>query len=120
VTNLVVSSKFLREHPDLVKTWLRAQVELTDWINGHRPEAEKLLNQQIQKETGKALPPAIIDEAFGRIEVTDDPIRKSLLTAAHSAYEAGFLGTQMPDLSGLYDLTLLNQVLKEKGKKTIQ
>jgi hypothetical protein len=26
----------------------------------------------------------------------------------------------MPDLSSLYDLTLLNQVLAEKGKKAVQ
>jgi hypothetical protein len=26
----------------------------------------------------------------------------------------------MPDLSGLYDLSLLNQVLAEKGRKAIQ
>jgi len=26
----------------------------------------------------------------------------------------------MPDLSNMYDLTLLNQVLAEKGKKAIQ
>lgn len=119
VTNLVVSNKFLREHPDLVKNWLRAQVELTEWTNGHLPQAKKLLNEQIQKETGKALPPAIIDEALTRIAVTDDPIRASLLAAARSAYEAGFLGRQMPDLSGVYDLTLLNQVMQEKGRKAI-
>ncbi len=120
ITNLTVSTKFLREHPDVVKNWLRAQVELTTWIQGHLPEAKKLLNEQIQKETGKSLPPALIDEAFSRIDLTDDPLRSSLLTSAHSAYEAGFLGKQMPDLSGLYDLTLLNQVLKEKGKKAVQ
>ena len=89
VTNLIVSTKFLREHPDLVKNWVRANVELTDWINGHLPEAKQLLNSQIQKETGKALPPAIIDAAFGRFEATYDPIRSSLLTSAQSAYEAG-------------------------------
>jgi NitT/TauT family transport system substrate-binding protein len=120
VTNFVVSSKFLREHQDLVKNWVRAQVELTAWINGHPAEAKKLLNEQIQRETGKPLPPAIIDEAFGRIAVTDDPIRSSLLSAAQSAFEAGFLGRQMPDLSGLYELTILNQVMKEKGRKAIQ
>lgn len=120
VTNLIVSTKFLREHPDLVKNWLRAHVELTDWINGHPAEARKLINQQIQTETGKALPPAVFDEAFSRLEVTYDPIRNSLLTSARSAYEAGFLGRQSPDLSSLYDLTLLNQVLAEKGRKAIQ
>jgi len=120
VTNLIVNTKFLKEHPDLVKNWLRAHVELTDWITGHLPEAKKLINQQIQKETGKALPAATIDDAFTRIEITYDPLRNTLLTSARSAFEAGFLGREMPNLSGLYDLNLLNQVLGEKGRKAIQ
>jgi len=118
--HLIVSTKFLRDHPDLVKKWIGAHVELTDWINGHMPDAKKILNQQIQNETGKALPPAELDEAFSRLQVTYDPLRASLLTAAKSSFDAGFLGRQMPDLSRLYDLTLLNQVLTEKGKKAIQ
>ena len=120
ITNLIVSSKFLHEHPDVVKNWIRAHVELTDWINGHLPESKQLINQQIQKETGKALPPQVLDEAFGRLQVTYDPLRNSLLTSAHSAFDAGFLGKQMPNLSGIYDLSPLNQVLAEKGRKAIQ
>ncbi len=119
-TLLVVSTKFLRGHPDLVKNWIRAHVELTEWINAHLPEARKILNQQIQKETGKALTPAVLDEAFGRLQVTYDPISNALLTSAQSAYEAGLLSKKMPDLSGICDLTLLNQVLAEKGKTAIQ
>jgi NitT/TauT family transport system substrate-binding protein len=119
-TNLVVSIKFLHGHPDLVKNWLRTHVELTDWINGHPAEARKILNNQIQKETGKALPQEVIDEAFSRLQVTYDPFRLALLNAAKSAFEAGFLGSRMPDLSGLHELTLLNQVLAEKGKKAVQ
>src|SRR5256712_8882958 len=119
-THLIVSTKFLRDHPDVVKNWIRAHVELTDWINAHQPEAKKLLNQQIQKETSKALAPAILDEAFGRLQVTYDPVRNSLLTSARSASDAGFLGRQRPDPSNMHDLTLLNQVLAEKGKKAIQ
>jgi len=120
VTNLIVNTKFLREHPDLVKNWVRAHVDLTDWINGHLPRAKQLLNSQIQKETGKALPPAVIEAAFGRFEATYDPIRSSLLTSAQSAFDAGFLGRQMPDSSGLYDLSFLNHVLAEKGRKAVQ
>lgn len=120
VTNLIVSTKLLREHQDLVKNWVRAQVELTDWIRNHQSEAKKLLNEQIQRETGKSLPPQIIDEALSRMEITDDPIRSSLLKSAQSAFNAGFLGSKMPDLSGVHDLTLLNQVLKEKGRKAVQ
>jgi NitT/TauT family transport system substrate-binding protein len=117
---LVVNTTFLKAHPDLVKNWIRANVELTDWINGHQSEAKKLLNQQIQRETSKALPALVLDEAFSRIQVTYDPLHNALTTAAHQAFEDGFLGRQMPDLSGLYDLSLLNQVLAEKGRKAIQ
>jgi len=120
VTNLIVSPKFLREHPDAVKKWLTAHVELTDWINGHLPEAKRILNDQIEKETGKALPASVLDEAFGRLQITYDPLRSSLLTSAKSAFEAGFLGKQLPDLSGLYELGPLNQILKEQGKQAIQ
>ena len=118
--NLIVSTKFLKEHPDVVKNWLRAHVELTDWINTHLPEAKKVLNQQIQKETGKALPEAVLEEAFSRLKVTYDPLSNSLRTSAKSAFDAGFLGRRMPDLSNLYDLSLLNQVLSQKGKKAVQ
>jgi NitT/TauT family transport system substrate-binding protein len=117
---LVVNTKFLKAHPDLVKNWIRANVELTDWINGHQDEAKKLLNQQIQAETSKALPPAVLNEAFSRLQITYDPLHRALTTAAQQAFDDGFLGRQMPDLSKLYDLMLLNEVLKEKGRKAIQ
>lgn len=119
-TNLIVSTKFLRDHPDVVKRWLDAHVEITDWINGHPSDAKTLLNQQIHRETGRALPALVLDDAFGRLQVTYDPLRSSLMTSAKSAFEAGFLGRVMPDLSRLYDLALLNQVLAEKGKKEVQ
>jgi NitT/TauT family transport system substrate-binding protein len=110
----------LQSHPDLVKKWLRAHVDLTAWINGHVPEAKQILNQQIQKETGKALAAGVLDDSFSRLQVTYDPLRGPLMRAAQSAFDAGFLGRQMPDLSRLYDLTALNQVLAEEGKKAVQ
>jgi sulfonate transport system substrate-binding protein len=119
-TELIVSTKFLQSHPDLVKTWLKAHVELTEWINKNPSPAKQILNQQIQKETGKPLAAGVLDDAFGRMQVTYDPLRGPLMRAAQSAFDAGFLGRQMPDLSHLYDLNLLNQVLAEKGRKAVQ
>jgi NitT/TauT family transport system substrate-binding protein len=119
-TELVVSTNFLQSHPDLAKKWLQAHVELTDWINGHIPEAKQILNHQIQRETGKALATPVLDDSFSRLQVTYDPLRAPLLRAAQLAFDAGFLGRQMPDLSRIYDLTLLNQVLSTEGKKAIQ
>jgi NitT/TauT family transport system substrate-binding protein len=103
-----------------VKNWLRAHVELSDWINGHKADAKGILNAQIQKETGKALASDVLDDAFGRLEITYDPLRTAFMKAAQSAFDAGFLGRQMPDLSHMYELKLLNEVLTEKGKIQIQ
>lgn len=117
---LVVNTKFLNAHPDLVKSWIRAHVELTDWINTHQSEAKKLLNGQILRETGKALPQIVLDDAFSRMQVTYDPLHAALNQAAQQAYDNGFLGRQMPDLSRLYELSALNQILVEKNRKAIQ
>jgi NitT/TauT family transport system substrate-binding protein len=119
-THLIVSTKFLREHRGLLKKWIKAHVELTKWINENLPEAKRLLNQEIKRETGKALPPQVLDDSFSRLQITYDPIRSSLLTSARWAFEAGFLGREPPDLSGIYDLSILNEVLTEKGAQPIR
>jgi NitT/TauT family transport system substrate-binding protein len=120
ITDLIVHPKFLKEHPDVVKNFLRAHVELTEWINKNPAQAKPLLNQQLQKETGKPLSPEVLDDAFSRIEVTYDPIRSALLKSTQQAFDEGFLGRTPPDLSGLYDLTLLNEVLREKKARPVQ
>jgi NitT/TauT family transport system substrate-binding protein len=117
--HLIVSTKFLREHRGLLKKWIKAHVELTEWINHNLPEAKRVLNQELKKETGKALPPQVLDDSFARLQITYDPIRSSLFTSARWAFEAGFLGRSRPDISGIYDLSILNEVLKEKGAEPI-
>jgi NitT/TauT family transport system substrate-binding protein len=112
--HIIVSTKFLTEHPDLVKAWIRAHVEVTQWELDHPAEAQEFLNTEIEKITGKKLAPEVLAMAWGRMTVTWDPISASLFTSAQSAYEAGFLKEE-PVLDGIYDLTLLNDVLKEKG-----
>jgi NitT/TauT family transport system substrate-binding protein len=117
---IIVSTAFLKNHPDLVKKFLRTHVELTEWINQNPAQAKQVLNQQLQKETGRPLPPEELDDAFSRIEVTYDPIRSALLISTQQAFEQGFLGRTPPDLSGLCDLTLLNEVLREKKARPVQ
>jgi len=120
ITILIVHPKFLKEHPDVVKNFLRAHVELTEWIAKNPAQAKQIMNRQLQKETGKALAPEVLDDAFSRMQVTYDPIRSSLLKSTQQAFEEGFLGRTQPDLSGLYDLNLLNEVLREKKAGPVQ
>ncbi|HEX3034352.1 MAG TPA: ABC transporter substrate-binding protein [Thermodesulfobacteriota bacterium] len=119
-THLVVSTKFFKEHPDLVKKWVAAHVELTNWINKNPEEAKIVLNEELKRETGKALPQEILNESMKRIDFTYDPIANSLFKSANSAFELGFLGGVQPDLSNIYDLTILNRVLKQKGLEPVK
>jgi NitT/TauT family transport system substrate-binding protein len=113
--NVIVRKEFMREHPDIVRKFLVSHVELTQWINAHPDEAKTLMNAQIEDLTSKALPISVLDEAFARCEITYDPISSSLATSAQSAYGLGFLGDAEPNLTGIYNLAPLNEVLKARG-----
>jgi NitT/TauT family transport system substrate-binding protein len=118
-THLVSSIKFLQQNPALLKKWIAAHVELTDWINKNVDEAKRLLNDELKAETTRALPQQTLDQAWKRLEITHDPISASLIKSAQDAHAIGFL-RQKPDLSKIYDLTLLNEVLKEKGQPAVK
>jgi sulfonate transport system substrate-binding protein len=117
--NIIVSTKFLKEHPDLVKAWLRAHVEVTQWELANPDQAKQISNDEIKRLTGKALAKEVIDGAWSRMRITYDPISVSLFKSADAAYTAGFL-KEKPNLSGIYDLKLLNEVLKEKGLPSVK
>jgi NitT/TauT family transport system substrate-binding protein len=113
-THLVSSAKFLDDHPVLLKKWITAHVELTEWINAHPDEAKRILDDEMRAETTGGLPENILNSAWKRLYLTYDPIKDSLLKSAQDAYRIGFL-KEKPDLSHIYDLKLLNEVLREKG-----
>jgi len=117
-THLVSRVKFLKERPDLLKKFIAAHIELTEWINRNVEEAKKVLNEEIKAETTKALPQPTLDSAWKRLEITHDPVKASLLKSAADAHHIGFI-KQKPDLSRIYDLKLLNETLREKNLKEI-
>ena len=113
-THLVSGVRFLKERPTLLRKWIAAHVELTQWINEHPDDAKRILNAEIKAETTKALPTATLDAAWKRLELTHDPVRASLLKSAADAHRVGFL-REKPDLTRIYDLHPLNEVLREKN-----
>ncbi|MFJ9418808.1 aliphatic sulfonate ABC transporter substrate-binding protein [Streptomyces sp. NPDC101227] len=119
ITNMIVSQKFLKEHPKAVEAVLRASVKTNAFIRSHPEEAKKALNDELAAPdvAGKALPGNVIDPAFKNIDVTDDPLAATLQEEADHAVKAGLL--KKPDLKGIYDLTLLNKVLKSEGKPPV-
>jgi NitT/TauT family transport system substrate-binding protein len=118
-TQLVVRTAFLEDHPDVVQHLLEGQVAATDFINANPAEAKALVNQGIQKLTGKALPQGVVDAAWPNMTFTNDPLASTLRQEADNAKAAGLLDTGTK-LDGIYDLTPLNKVLKAAGKPEVK
>ncbi|MEU9559277.1 aliphatic sulfonate ABC transporter substrate-binding protein [Streptomyces fumanus] len=117
ITNVIVSQRFLEEHPEAVEAVLRASVTANRWIKAHPDAAKAAANEQLAADTGKALPAAVLDPAWRSIQVTDDPLAATLETQAGHAVEAGLL--DRPDLRGIYDLAPLNKVLRSVGEPAV-
>ncbi len=118
--SIIVSTNALEERPLLITQWLRAHVQVTEWIQRHPAEARQQVNAELAKLTGKALPEAVLQDAWSRLAFTHDPLRPALETAADHAFALGFLGKQKPDLVDLVNLTLLNNVLREQRLPEVQ
>jgi NitT/TauT family transport system substrate-binding protein len=118
-SQIVVRTDYLKNHPDVIKKLLEANVDETIWINSNKDQAEQAFNAQLEKLTGKTIPTDELQDAFSRLEITYDPLKESLYTSANDAFELGFLGDTKSELSNIYDLTLLNQVLVEKNLSTV-
>ena len=112
-THLIVSAKFLRQHPGAVERLVRANVNATQFINERPEEAKALVNQGIEALTGKPLSRETINGAWENLRFTYDPIASSLVKSARDAYDAGLLGRDEPDLEGIYALDLLHGVLTD-------
>ena len=118
-SQIVVRTDYLKNHPDVIKKLLEAHVDETNWINNNKDQAFQVFNAQLEKLTGKKIPIDELQDAFSRLEITYDPVKESLYKSANNAFELGFLGDKKPDLSNIYDLTPLNQVLEKKNLQTI-
>ncbi|MEW2135314.1 aliphatic sulfonate ABC transporter substrate-binding protein [Streptomyces sp. NPDC005409] len=117
ITNVIVSQKFLKEHPDVVEAVLRGTVKTNEWIHAHQDEAKASANAKLAADGGKPLDAKVIDPAWPSLSVTDDPLAATLKTQADYAVKAKLI--EQPDLTGIYDLTLLNKVLKAAGKSEV-
>ncbi|MGW0878165.1 aliphatic sulfonate ABC transporter substrate-binding protein [Streptomyces sp. NPDC002671] len=113
ITNIIVRQAFLKDHPKAVEAVLKASVETNKWINANPDEAKAAANKQLGLDSGKELPANVLDPAWKSIQITDDPLAATLNTEAQHAVKAGLL--ENPKLDGIYDLTLLNKVLKAEG-----
>jgi NitT/TauT family transport system substrate-binding protein len=117
--NIIVNPEYLRSNPDVIMKFLEAHVNETQWINNHKEDALKTFNIELKRLTRQTIPDDQLKEAFSRLELTYDPLQQTLIKSANDAFDVGFLGKTRPDLTGIFELNILNQVLKDEGLENI-
>lgn len=89
-TWLASSAKFLKEKRDLAKKIAQANTELTQWIQSHPDEAQKMVIDELKAETKADFAPDVVAQAWKRIKFTPEVSRELVNKSVQDAKEAGF------------------------------
>jgi NitT/TauT family transport system substrate-binding protein len=116
-TNLMVTTKFLADHPDIVTNLVKGLADSIDFINKQPAQAEQLVSKRIGSDSGKELSVDLVKDSFNSITFTLDPLVSSLHKDAEAAKSLGFI--ESTDLSKIYSLDILNNLLTKRGEATI-
>ena len=116
-THLIVKQEFLEKYPATVKKLLQGHVAAIKAIATDNAKAQTDANAQLEALSGKPLKPEILAASFKNLKFTNDPIASSLFVSAQHAQDVGLL--KPVDLKGIYDLGLLNEVLKADGQPAV-
>jgi NitT/TauT family transport system substrate-binding protein len=116
-TQIIVTTQFLKDHPDVVQQLVNAQVASNDYIKTNTADAQSLVQQGIAEGTGKPIAGDLVIASFKDIEFTNDPIASSLVKVNKDQKALGFPAAD--NLKGLYNLSFLNKALKAAGEATI-
>ncbi|HEY7123574.1 MAG TPA: ABC transporter substrate-binding protein [Ktedonobacterales bacterium] len=118
-TDIIVNTKFLNAHPDLVKKFLQAHVETVQYILSNPDAAKTIVNNELKRLTSKPLTTQELSQAWANFAITYDPLASTLQESADREYALGFLGSSKPDLSGINSVGTLNEVLRSEGLTTV-
>ncbi len=116
-THVIVRTEFLEQHPDLVKAVIAGLAAAIDAIDSDPASAQATVIDQIEEITSQRPSEEVIAKSFDNLTFTLDPIAASLQKSADDAVAVALL--EPVDLTGIYDLTLLNEVLEARGKPPI-
>jgi len=101
-TVLVARAKFLSERRDLVRGFVTAHRELTDWIRKNPEQAQHLARNELRATFRADLPAKLVARAWSRTTLTADTSLAAFQSFVTNAKKVGFL-RDVPDLSRLIE-----------------
>ncbi len=117
-TVIVARRAFLEQHPDLVRGLLEAHLRITEFVAAQPEDSVSLIGKQVRAVLGKALPRRIVEAGLKHVEPTVDPLPSTVEAYGEQEWRVGYL-KQEPDLRGIMDVRLLNDVLRAQGRAAV-
>ncbi|MBM7567866.1 NitT/TauT family transport system substrate-binding protein [Paenibacillus sacheonensis] len=117
LTIIVSSDDFLKKHRDLAKSVLLTNEDAIKFIKDSPADTYSLVSDELKELTGKGLAPELVKAALAHLSLTTNIDQDALKTMAQVAVDAGYIkdvGAGGLDLTGLYDLSLLEEM--QEGK----
>jgi NitT/TauT family transport system substrate-binding protein len=99
-TVLVARARFLSAHTDIVRRFVAAHRELTDWIEQHPDEAQNMVRAELRSLFRMEVGLQLVAHAWPRMKLTSDVSLEVLQEFVGTAQQVGFLRS-VPDLSRL-------------------
>ncbi len=118
-TEIIASQDFLNKYPGTVRSILQANNTAIRYIASNVDKSKDVVQEQILKWTGAKLADAVINRAWGNLEFTWNPLASTLRKSADDAASIGLLQLGPNKLAGIYDLRLLNSVLKASKARPV-
>lgn len=116
-TVLAVNKSFLEAHPQTVQDLLEGHVHSIAWLDEHPDEAAAVINDALTVAIGQPLEEDVMTRSLSKLTFTSDPLAATFGTLLDHGVGAGV--SKPADLTGLFELTLLNKVLTAAGEKPI-
>jgi NitT/TauT family transport system substrate-binding protein len=114
---LVVTAKYLTAHPLTVTALLKGQAQTDRFLTASQVTARAAIAQRLTA-LGNPLATAIITKSLAQLTYTSNPLPATLLTEAQHAAAAGLI-KPVKNLTSIYDLSPLNQLLKTTGQPQV-
>jgi NitT/TauT family transport system substrate-binding protein len=119
-TVLLVNTTFMETNPDVVERLVQGNVEAIRSIEEDSEAAKAAAQAGLVKAGAPSLDQRVVDAALDELTFTWDPVAPSLIQGAANAFSLGYLETEPLDLTGLFRLDLLNDVLTSMDVPVIQ
>ena len=114
---LVAATSFLQDHADVVQHFIKGLLTTIDWMNANPDQAKEAANSALLALVAKPILHNTLNDSWAHLTFSADPLASAMSTEAQHLVQAGFASNV--SLKGIFDLHLLNQLLQQEGKPSV-